>query len=53
MEKEFSEQFGGKFLIGGDFNGHNHSWGNCKEKNILWKTTHSIVAQSLKQTLCC
>jgi hypothetical protein len=27
MEK-FCAEFKGKFLIGGDFNGHHHSWGN-------------------------
>jgi hypothetical protein len=28
--KKFFAQFEGKFLIGGDFNGHYHSWGNSK-----------------------
>jgi hypothetical protein len=26
--KKLSAQFKGKFLIGGDFNGHHHSWSN-------------------------
>jgi hypothetical protein len=28
IRKEFFAQFKGKFLIGGDFNVHHHSWGN-------------------------
>jgi hypothetical protein len=28
--KKFFAQFKGKFLIGGDFNGHHHLWGNSK-----------------------
>jgi hypothetical protein len=28
--EKFFAQFEGQFLIGGDFNGHHHSWGNSK-----------------------
>jgi hypothetical protein len=28
--KKFFAQFEGQFLIGGNFNGHHHSWGNSK-----------------------
>jgi hypothetical protein len=37
--KKFFAQFEGKVLIGGDFNGHHHSWGrleNCTTGNKLF-----------------
>jgi hypothetical protein len=42
MEKFFAH-FKGKFLIGGDFNGHHHSWGNSKICTIAYCLHHRIT----------
>jgi hypothetical protein len=64
--KTFFAQFKGKFLIGGDFNGHHHSWGNSKnctsgnnlyhcmielETNITWLNDGSLVVTGSKRAL--
>jgi hypothetical protein len=43
--KNFFAQFEGKFLIGGDFNRHHHSWGNsknCTTGNNLYNCTTEL-----------
>jgi hypothetical protein len=43
--KKFFSQFKGKFLIGGDFNGHHYSWGNsknCTTGNNLYHCTTEL-----------
>jgi hypothetical protein len=44
--KKFFAQFEDKFLIGGDINGHHHSWGNSK--TALPATTCTIVSPNWK-----
>jgi hypothetical protein len=43
--KKFFAHLEGKFFIGGDFNGHHHSWGNlknCTTGNNLFHCTTEL-----------
>jgi hypothetical protein len=45
---KFFEQFEGKFLIGGDFNGHHHLWGSWKNFTTGNNLYHCIIELETK-----
>jgi hypothetical protein len=49
--KKFFAQFKGKFLIGGDFNGHHHSWGKSKNCTTGKNLYHCITELETNITL--